>query len=634
MANRIDILLSARGGAQVKKEVNEVTSGLNDLSSYGKKLAGAIGIGGIGFAMTEAIRMGVRYNATLEQTTVAFRTLLGSADAATERVRDLAKFAADTPYELPEVINASRLLQSLTGGALASGDALRLVGDAAAAAGRSFEETAMWVGRLYAGLKSGTAVGEATMRLLEMGLISGETKRELEALALSGKAMGNAMEVVEGVFSATSGAMALQAEAFNGRLSTLKDTFAEFVGLVSQPINDSLVWWFEKLTDALKEAIPATSEFFRFIFALDVLEDQGEKLDNTLKAINRMEARVTGTPVGVRDPLPTDAGATTLPPMEVKGTQGDEEELSIQKAINEQLYEQERTRQRLLEEQAVVLGEEDEYWRQLAIEGYRQQNDLLAQQAELTREVAKEQAVHQAALERSRDFGAQLGDGLRGMLASFGTAAQQAASVVTGTLGSAISAVSTNISAAILQTKSWAQAFADVGRQILTTLVNAIVQFFVTMLVRQVLAAILGTSIAATQAASMSALWAGPAVLASIATYGSAAAVGPSAVAGALGAAPAIAMGATVAGFQSGGYTGDIPIDVPAGITHGREFVFDAPATQRIGPSRLEDIRSGRADVGEERPVRVVIVDDRRSAERLAKDPRFRNAVIDITERA
>jgi hypothetical protein len=46
-------------------------------------------------------------------------------------------------------------------------------------------------------------------------------------------------------------------------------------------------------------------------------------------------------------------------------------------------------------------------------------------------------------------------------------------------------------------------------------------------------------------------------------------------------------------GFASGGYTGHIPSDRVAGFVHGREYVFDAESTARIGVGNLDAIRAG-----------------------------------------
>jgi len=48
------------------------------------------------------------------------------------------------------------------------------------------------------------------------------------------------------------------------------------------------------------------------------------------------------------------------------------------------------------------------------------------------------------------------------------------------------------------------------------------------------------------------------------------------------------------AGFRQGGYTGSGGVDDVAGVVHGKEFVFDAGATARIGVQNLEAMRKGQ----------------------------------------
>ncbi len=50
----------------------------------------------------------------------------------------------------------------------------------------------------------------------------------------------------------------------------------------------------------------------------------------------------------------------------------------------------------------------------------------------------------------------------------------------------------------------------------------------------------------------------------------------------------------TVAGFRTGGYTGDKREDEVAGVVHGKEFVMTAAATRRIGKKNLEALQAGR----------------------------------------
>jgi len=49
----------------------------------------------------------------------------------------------------------------------------------------------------------------------------------------------------------------------------------------------------------------------------------------------------------------------------------------------------------------------------------------------------------------------------------------------------------------------------------------------------------------------------------------------------------------TPRGFAGGGYTGNIAATQTAGIVHGKEFVFDAATTARLGVSNLERLRRG-----------------------------------------
>lgn len=87
-------------------------------------------------------------------------------------------------------------------------------------------------------------------------------------------------------------------------------------------------------------------------------------------------------------------------------------------------------------------------------------------------------------------------------------------------------------------------------------------------------------------ATAVTAEWTPAATVASIGSFGTAAAIGLAAVIAAIAAAKG--------GFKKGGYTGDMSASSVAGVVHGKEFVFDAAATSRIGVENLEKLRSGR----------------------------------------
>lgn len=230
---------------ETQAELGKTKSALGGLVKSGAAFGAAAGIagvsvGGLVSSIKGFISSGVRFNATLEQQGVAFRTLLGSASAADERMRDLVKFAAETPFELPQVVQASKLLQAFTGNALAAGDGLRMVGDAAAAVGQPFEAVAMWMGRLYAALRQGATIGEPIQNLTQLGLISNEARKQLFALQGRALSAGEAMAAMSRNFGQYSGAMASQSKTLNGQLSTLTDNVNALAGELSKPIFDKL----------------------------------------------------------------------------------------------------------------------------------------------------------------------------------------------------------------------------------------------------------------------------------------------------------------------------------------------------------------------------------------------------------
>jgi hypothetical protein len=206
------------------------------------KAAGTLGLSavtsalsGIGSAFTKSIDAA----AQMETLETAFIPLLGSADAAQKRIEELAKFAASTPFELPEIAKASRTLETLTRGALATGDGLRLVGDIAAGTNQPFEEVATTIGRLYDGLQSGRPVGEAMQRLQELGAVSGETRTQIEELSKAGKNT-EAWLVAEEALNRFNGSMKLQSGTWTGLLSTLSDNITNAYAKFGEPIIDKL----------------------------------------------------------------------------------------------------------------------------------------------------------------------------------------------------------------------------------------------------------------------------------------------------------------------------------------------------------------------------------------------------------
>lgn len=171
-------------------------------------VAGAFAAVGIGQTIKTSIDLEVQQQ-NLES---SFEVLLGSKKEAQKRIDDLTTFAGSTPFTRDEIYQASRTLQVFTGNALSTGKGLKMVGDVAAGTNSDFSDVALWVGRMYDGMKNHQTIGEATAALQEMGAISGQDRTKLEALAASNKKISQTWPQAMKAFQKYDGLMEKQSD--------------------------------------------------------------------------------------------------------------------------------------------------------------------------------------------------------------------------------------------------------------------------------------------------------------------------------------------------------------------------------------------------------------------------------------
>jgi phage-related protein len=187
-------------------------------------------------------------NAEFERYQVQFGVLLGSTEAAKQRLEDLAKFGASTPFELPEVVKADKIIQGFGLHSEESakkfgftGEEIRTIaGDTASGAGTSFEEMAAYIGKFSAG-----ATGEVISRFQELGIT---TREELTKLGLefdkSGSLLSPLPEATQVVLDLMKkkygGMMDAQSGTFEGMMSNLNDWVAGTLRTIGQPIFEIL----------------------------------------------------------------------------------------------------------------------------------------------------------------------------------------------------------------------------------------------------------------------------------------------------------------------------------------------------------------------------------------------------------
>jgi hypothetical protein len=158
--------------------------------------------------------------------------LLKDAEKTSARMDELYQFSLRTPYTMPQVVQANRILETLTKGALSTGKAFEMVANAAAMAGtqgaqtgEDFANVAVWMGRLYTGLTKGVPVGEAMMRLQELGILSSDVRYKLEALQKSGQKGEHVWAVFTEDLKRFDGAMEKLNRTMTGKISNLSDAW-------------------------------------------------------------------------------------------------------------------------------------------------------------------------------------------------------------------------------------------------------------------------------------------------------------------------------------------------------------------------------------------------------------------------
>jgi len=233
-----------------------ITSAMSGLALAGGAVSGVIALGS---AVAGAAQSMIGGNVAMETYQTQLTTLMGSSDAAKERIAQLAKIGAETPFELTELVKAEKIMMGfglntektmqLSGRSL---DQYRTaIGDMAAATGAPLDEVTL----LWSKFGSG-ATGEAISRLQELGIVTREQMAEMgiefsksgELVSPIPEAMKVAMDLAE---KKMGGGMKALSSTFAGQMSTLSDNFNQAKTILMAPIFDVLKSGLTSLNEVL-----------------------------------------------------------------------------------------------------------------------------------------------------------------------------------------------------------------------------------------------------------------------------------------------------------------------------------------------------------------------------------------------
>lgn len=199
-------------------------------------------------AIAAAGKVGIEYNAKMEQYVTAFRTLMdGNEEAANSMIDTLRKLAAATPLGMSDLAQNAQTLMGYGIEADKVVDTLQMLGDAAMGDSQKLQALTLAYSQTNA---AGKLNGQDALQMINAGIpiyallgkTMGVTAGEAKELASQGKV--SAEIVTQAIKEATSeggkyfNAMEAQSKTFNGMLSTLKDNAMQFLGRMSEGLSD------------------------------------------------------------------------------------------------------------------------------------------------------------------------------------------------------------------------------------------------------------------------------------------------------------------------------------------------------------------------------------------------------------
>lgn len=262
--------LATRGAAGFDR----MTGAAGRVASVGGRALGAVAVAA-GTATTAAVILGVKTAASMQNASVAFTTMLGSAQKAGAFLGQLKKFAATTPFEFPELQTAASSLISAGIEADKVIPIMTTLGNVTSGMGTGSEGVKRATVAIQQMNAAGRITGEDLNQLRDAGIpvydllaaATGKSKAEIVKLAQAGKlgqteltAMMGALESGKGM-ERFAGLMEAQSKTLGGAWSTLKDNVQMGLANAIQPAVPALTNLVLAAGDVAAKAEPAISGF-------------------------------------------------------------------------------------------------------------------------------------------------------------------------------------------------------------------------------------------------------------------------------------------------------------------------------------------------------------------------------------
>jgi tape measure domain-containing protein len=241
----------------------------DEMAAVGRNLTLAVTAPMVGFGIATLQAAG-----QMEQASTAFKTLMGSTDAAAKHMAELRKFALETPFQFTELVDASRRMQALGFSAAEVVPRLRTIGNAVSALGLGADginRVVLALGQMRA---KGTAQAEEMRQLAEAGIPAWDALAKRlgvtipQAMKLVEERAVSSRVAIEAVLSSMDqkfgGGMEAQAKTLLGLWSNVKDainfTFADIGNVLAPSAKRIIKEFIQPTLDGMKDLAKRFSE--------------------------------------------------------------------------------------------------------------------------------------------------------------------------------------------------------------------------------------------------------------------------------------------------------------------------------------------------------------------------------------
>lgn len=279
----------------VSKQSQKATSGIKGFADKCNKMTGALSaiaavqLGSLFTGMAGGIlNMGiasVQAAAQMRQYEIAFQTMLKSAEAGTQMLRDLQQFAAETPFDVPGVVSAGQQLMAFGFKAEEIIPMLTNLGDAASGLGLGTEGVSRLAYALGQMQTSGKLNAQDMMQLTSAGIsawdmlaqAAGKTVAEMKDLCSKGAIDSKAavQTIVAGMNEQFGGMMAKTSDEVAGLLANIEETAGNTSAAVGKYLTEAF-----NIKGILKDVSDRLGEFQQ---KMQTATEQGKSMGDVIK---------------------------------------------------------------------------------------------------------------------------------------------------------------------------------------------------------------------------------------------------------------------------------------------------------------------------------------------------------------